>query len=194
MNIKTMTRCALMAALICVLAPLSIPLSSLVPISLGSLMVMLAGAVLGSKEGTLSVLIYLLCGAVGLPVFAGYSSGLSDLFGVTGGFLFGYLPLAFFSGRLYEIRKTNGSLLSGMIVGNIVLYIFGTVWFMIYLKTNLEKALTVCVLPFLLGDIIKMNVVYFLARSSARPCNRKASERQNISKTHDHSFLTGAVF
>ena len=62
MNIRSLTRCALMAALLCVLSPVSIPLASLVPISLASLMVMLAGSVLGRKEGVIAVLIYLLCG------------------------------------------------------------------------------------------------------------------------------------
>ena len=162
MNIKMMTRSALMATLICVLAPVSIPLLSLVPISLGSLMVMFAGTILGSREGSLSVFIYLLCGAVGLPVFAGFSGGLSDLFGVTGGFLLGYLPLAFFSGYFYEKRKDGISLLIGTILGNFVLYAFGTAWFMVYLRADLFKALSACVIPFLPGDLFKFVVVNLL--------------------------------
>ncbi len=157
-----MTRCALMAALLCVLSPISIPLSSLVPISLASLMVMLAGSVLGSKEGTVSVLIYLLCGMAGLPVFAEFSSGITVLFGVTGGFVFGYLPLAYLSGYFYEKEKDTKSLAIGTILGTIVLYALGSFWFMIYLKTDLLKALLACVLPFLPGDAVKIFLVCLL--------------------------------
>jgi len=162
MNTKSITRSALMAALICVLSPVSIPLSSLVPISLGSLMVMFAGTVLGSKEGTLSVFIYLLCGAAGLPVFAGFKGGLSVLLGVTGGFLIGYLPLVFCSGFFYEKRKDSISLLIGTVLGNLILYAIGSVWFMAYLHTDLLKALGACVIPFLPGDIFKIIAVNIL--------------------------------
>ncbi|MBQ9037330.1 MAG: biotin transporter BioY, partial [Erysipelotrichaceae bacterium] len=144
------------------LSPISVPLSSLVPISLATLTVMLAGVLLGSKEGTLSVIIYLLLGMVGLPVFAGYSSGPTVLFGVTGGFLFGYIPLAFISGQATE-KNDNKSMILGMLIGNVVLYVIGTIWFMIYLKASLGKALAACVIPFLPGDIIKMIIVCLIA-------------------------------
>ena len=159
MSMKQMTRCAIMAALICVLAPVSVPLSTLVPISLGTLMVMLSGTLLGSRYGTLSVLMYLLVGMAGLPVFAGYSSGPTVLFGVTGGFLFGYLPLAFISGHFREKSDDLKSMITGLILGNAVLYIIGIVWFMVYLKADLGKALAACVLPFLPGDIVKITAV-----------------------------------
>ncbi|MBR0475073.1 MAG: biotin transporter BioY [Erysipelotrichaceae bacterium] len=163
MSIKQMTRCAIMAALICVLSPISVPLSSLVPISLATLTVMLAGVLLGSKEGTISVIIYLLLGMVGLPVFAGYSSGPTVLFGVTGGFLFGYIPLAFISGLAIEKKDDYKSMILGMLIGNLVLYVIGTIWFMIYLKASLGKALGACVIPFIPGDIIKMIIVCLIA-------------------------------
>ncbi len=162
MNIRSLTRCALMAALLCVLSPVSIPLASLVPISLASLMVMLAGSVLGRKEGVIAVLIYLLCGMAGLPVFAEFSSGITVLFGVTGGFLFGYLPLAYCSGLFYENGKDTRSLLTGTILGTVILYTIGTLWFMFYLKTDLLKALAACVLPFLIGDALKIFLVCLL--------------------------------
>lgn len=146
----------MMAALLGVLSPLSIPLSGNVPLSLASLMVMLSGTLLGSKEGTLSVFVYLLCGAFGLPVFAGYGSGMGVLFGVTGGFLMGYLPLAYLSGLFYERKRNFLSLLAGTLAGTSVLYLLGTLRFMALLKTDLEKALASCVLPFLPGDLIKI--------------------------------------
>lgn len=159
MSIRQMTRCAIMAALICALAPVSIPLSTLVPISLGTLMVMLAGSLLGPKYGTLSVLIYLLAGRAGLPVFAGYSSGPTALFGVTGGFLFGYLPLSLIGGYFCDKSDDLKSMVTGLVLGNAVLYLIGIVWFMIYLNAGVGKALSACVIPFIPGDIVKIVLV-----------------------------------
>lgn len=106
MKNKKMVYCALMAAVLCVISPLSIPVGA-VPISLATLGVMLAGALLGAQLGTLSVLIYLVLGWVGLPVFAGYSSGFTCLFGPTGGYMIGYLFLAFLTGFLYKDELSN---------------------------------------------------------------------------------------
>lgn len=164
MNTQTMTRCALMTAVICVLAPLSIPLTSLVPVSLATFAVMLAGVLLGSRTGTLCTALYLALGAVGIPVFAGYSSGFGALIGVTGGYLFGYLPLAFCSGWFAE--RSSGSLkgmLTGMVIGTAILYLIGTVWFIAVTKMALLGALSACVLPFLPGDALKIAAVCLIA-------------------------------
>lgn len=94
-----LTLTAVMAAVICVLGPISIAIPvSPVPISLASMAVYLAVTVLGMKLGTLSCLIYLLLGLVGIPVFAGGSAGAAKLFGPTGGYLIGYLFLALIAG------------------------------------------------------------------------------------------------
>ena len=168
MKIRETAAAAMMAALISVLSPLSIPLSAGVPVSLATLAVMLAGALTGSRLGTLSVLIYLLLGMLGLPVFAGYASGAAILFGMTGGYLFGYLPLAFLSGMgaAYGKGKTKtartAALLAGMTGGTLVLYLFGTAWFICFTGMGVSATLAACVLPFLPGDILKMAVVCLL--------------------------------
>ncbi len=163
MDIRTMCRCALMSAVIAVLAPISIPLSTMVPVSLATLGVMLAGVVLGPSEGILSAALYLLLGAVGIPVFAGYAGGVGVLLGVSGGFLFGYLPLAWFSGRFANKSVHSGSsLLAGMVIGTAVLYLFGTVWFLVITRMPLRAALLSCVLPFLPGDALKILLVYLI--------------------------------
>ena len=132
MNTQKMTRIALMTAVICVLAPLSIPLSSLVPISLATFAVMLAGVILGAGDGTACTALYLVLGAIGVPVFAGYSSGIGALVSVTGGYLIGYLPLAFCSGWLVKKQSYQlKGMISGMVIGTIVLYIIGTIWFIV---------------------------------------------------------------
>lgn len=160
MKNKKMVYCALMAAVLCVISPLSIPVGA-VPISLATLGVMLAGALLGAQLGTLSVLIYLVLGWVGLPVFAGYSSGFACLFGPTGGYMIGYLFLAFLTGFLYK-KKTLPYLVGSILVGELVLYLLGTVWFMFVAQTSLVSALTICVLPFIPGDIAKIVLVCLL--------------------------------
>lgn len=160
MKNKKMVYCALMAAVLCVISPLSIPVGA-VPISLATLGVMLAGALLGAQLGTLSVLIYLVLGWVGLPVFAGYSSGFTCLFGPTGGYMIGYLFLAFLTGFLYK-KKTLPHLVGSILVGELVLYLLGTIWFMFVAQTSLVSALTICVLPFIPGDIAKIVLVCLL--------------------------------
>ena len=162
MNTKQMTRCALMTALIAVLAPLSIP-SSLVPVSLATFAVMLAGAILGAKEGVICTGLYLLLGALGIPVFAGWSSGISILFGMTGGYLFGYLPLAYITGCFAERSDRMSSLITGMLIGTAVLYVIGTIWFMVFMKMGLMPSLAACVLPFLPGDAVKIVVTALIA-------------------------------
>lgn len=152
-----------MTAVIAVLSPLSVPLSTQVPISLATFAVMLAGAVLGAKEGTICTALYLLLGAIGVPVFAGYSSGIGILFGMTGGYLFGYLPLAFCTGLAAEKKDTPAVLAAGMVIGTIILYVIGTIWFMLFMKMPLGASLAACVLPFLPGDAVKILVVALAA-------------------------------
>ena len=163
MNTKKLTETALMTALISVLAPLSIPLSSLVPVSLATLAVMLAGAAAGKKTGSIAVLLYLLLGFLGFPVFAGWSGGAAVLFGMTGGFLFGYVPLAWFTGLFFEEPGSTEKYAAGMCIGTLILYVLGTVWFMICTSSSLSSALTACVLPFLPGDILKIAAVCMIA-------------------------------
>lgn len=97
---------ALMAAVMCVLGPLSVPIGA-IPISLTNLVICFSAWLLGPKFGTLSVAVYLALGAVGLPVFSGYGAGLAKLAGPTGGYLVGYLLMAFIGGLFIE--KSNGS-------------------------------------------------------------------------------------
>ena len=173
---------AVMAAVICVLSPMSVPLSAGVPLSLATLAVMLAGAVLGPVEGLLATLVFLCLGMVGVPVFSGYQAGIGVLFGKTGGFLLGYLPLALCSGlflpkRGGDRRQYIGPAVLGMLLGTVILYAFGTAWFLILTHASLKLALTACILPFLPGDALKIAVVCLLA-----PVLRNALERLDRGK------------
>ncbi len=169
MKTKTLVLCGVCAAIICVLAPLAIPITGLVPVTLATFAVMLAGVLLGGRFGALSALIYLIIGAVGLPVFSGYSGGIAKLFGPTGGYLIGYIPLAFIVGALYHGFGRNASgfkkyavMVASMIAGTAVLYAFGTAWFCIVTETDVIAALMTCVVPFLIGDALKILAVTLL--------------------------------
>ena len=163
-----LTLTAVMAAVICVLGPISIAIPvSPVPISLGSMAVYLAVTVLGMKLGTLSCLIYLLLGLVGLPVFAGGSAGAAKLIGPTGGYLIGYLFLALiagtFVGRFAENKWKNIAFAAlGMILGTIVLYALGTAWLAYSAGMDFQAALWAGVIPFIPGDLVKMVIAVLL--------------------------------
>ena len=158
MNIRDMTLIAVMAALICVAGPLSIAVGP-IPLSLASFAVYMAGAVLGAKRGAVAVAVYLLIGFIGVPVFSGFSGGFQKLAGVTGGYLIGYLPCAFLTGLGIvnsEGRSGYWRLPVMMIAGTAALYTIGTAWFMIQTGSALGGALSLCVIPFLPGDALKI--------------------------------------
>ena len=153
---------ALMAAMMCILGPVSVPVGP-VPVSLTNLVIFFAAYLLGARLGTVSVLVYLLLGAVGLPVFSGYAGGLAKLAGPTGGFLAGFLLVAFFTGLFTDRFAAKPQFAAlGMLIGAAADYALGTVWFMIVMPSDLMKALSLCVLPFLVWDGAKLAVAVLL--------------------------------
>ena len=126
----------IMSAVTCILAPFSIPIGP-VPISLTNLAIYFALYILGMKEGTISYLIYLLIGLIGVPVFSGFTSGPEKLFGPTGGYLIGFIPMA-------------------VIAGIIFCYAMGTAWLAYQAGMDWKAALWAGVIPFIPGDLIKM--------------------------------------
>ncbi len=152
---RKLTVTALFAALLCILSPWCISVGP-VPISLASFAVMLTGASLGSKRGTLAVAVYLLLGVLGLPVFSGFTGGAQQLIGVTGGYLWGYLPCAFCTGLFADRFSSLLFRMSGMLLGTVILYAVGTAYFCFLTKTAVAAAGLICVLPFLPGDALKI--------------------------------------
>ena len=166
MKTRDLTLTAVMAALICIAGPLTIAVGP-IPLSLATFAVYLAGAVLGSRRGTAAVLVYLLIGMIGVPVFSGFSGGFQKIAGVTGGYLIGYLPCAWISGM--GRGKTRWKLLLCLLAGTLALYLLGTAWFMVQTGNGLAAALGLCVFPFLPGDALKIIAVTFLAKSLKNP-------------------------
>lgn len=166
-NMKT-SRIALigvMAAVTCILGPLSLPLPiSPVPISLTNFAIYLALYVLGMKLGTVSYLIYLLLGLVGLPVFSAFSSGPAKLFGPTGGYLIGFIFMAVISGFFIDHWKQGKAMsILGMILGTAVCYFFGTLWLAYQAGLSFQAALAAGVIPFIPGDLAKIVICALLA-------------------------------
>lgn len=161
MATKTITLIALMTAVTCVLAPLSIPIGP-VPISLTNLAIYFSLYILGMKKGTVSYVIYLIIGLVGVPVFSSFTGGPGKLIGPTGGYLIGFIPMAVIAGIL--IDKFGGKFIqsmTGMVVGTIVCYALGTVWLAYQAQMDFVAALWAGVIPFIPGDLIKMVLAAF---------------------------------
>ena len=128
----------------------------LVPISGQTFAVLLAGALLGSKRGALSQLTYLSAGAMGAPVFAGWHGGIAHLIGPTGGYLIGFVGVAFVVGFLAERGwdRRFWTMALAMLIGNAVLYVFGLAWLAYYVPSG--SVLTAGLYPFIPGDLIKI--------------------------------------
>lgn len=154
-NVRCLTYTAIFTALICVLSQLSIPMPAGVPMTLQTLIIPIAGIILGAKWGTISTLIYLLLGAVGIPVFAGGTAGFGVLFGMTGGFLISF-PLMALCAGLGSRKNNKAATAIGLILGAVLNYAIGTIWFVVAAPSDFASAFTACVLPFIPTAIIKI--------------------------------------
>jgi biotin transport system substrate-specific component len=164
-SLRGMVYASMFGALTAVGAYIMIPLPP-VPITLQTLFVNLAGALLGGYLGALSQVVYILLGVIGLPVFAGGKAGAGVLLGPTGGYLIGFVVGAFVIGKLTAIRKKPGLvwLICAMSMGIAVVYILGITQLMIVAKLDFEKAIAVGLLPPLPGDILKVIVAALICR------------------------------
>lgn len=159
-NTKQLVLIALMTAITCILAPFSIPIPfSPVPISFTNLVLYISVFILGYKMATVSYLVYLLLGFVGLPVFSGFTGGVAKLAGPTGGYLVGFIFMTIIAGLFVE--KCHGKYryalyLLGMVLGTAVCYAFGTIWLAKMMDLTFAQGLAAGVIPYLPGDAVKM--------------------------------------
>lgn len=159
---STMAVVALMTAVLCVLAPFSIPIGS-IPMSLTTLGLYLAIMILGRKMASMVCLMYLLIGFAGLPVFAGFSGGLTKLLGPTGGYFVGYLLLTVIAGGIVDkFPKKRWICLLGLVLGTIACYIVGTVWLAYQTKISFHAAFMIGVVPFVAGDVVKILIAVWI--------------------------------
>jgi len=157
-SFKMMIYASLFAALTAVGAYIAIPLpfGGPVPIVLHNLFVLLAGLALGGKWGAISIGIYLIAGAVGLPVFARGTGGIGKFAGPTGGYLIGFFLAAYFVGIISSIKKNIFFDILAMLIGTTIIYLLGVTWLKIVTKMSFSKTFVVGCYPFIIGDIIKI--------------------------------------
>lgn len=152
----------LFSALTVVFSQISIPIGA-VPINLALIAVFTAGGLLGLVRGVLSQVVFILLGMVGLPVFAGFKGGVGVIAGPTGGYIVGFLCIPIIVGLFTKLLGKKAWVLSvSMLIGLLLCYALGTLWFVISTGTDFWSALAVCVFPFAIFDLIKIALSVFL--------------------------------
>lgn len=163
LSVQDMCMIGMFTAIIVIMAQISIPMPMGVPMTMQTFAITLAAIVLGAKNSTISTIVYVLLGAIGVPVYAGFTGGIDKLIGPTGGFLFSFPIMALIIGIGADLYKKNKAwLVAGIIVGTVVNYICGVLWFCFVTWTadstiagSLMTGFTACVLPFIPTAIIK---------------------------------------
>ena len=172
LSVRDMAYIALFAVMMAVCSWISIPY--VVPFTLQTFAVFLAVEVLGGRRGTVAVLVYLLMGAVGLPVFTGFSGGIGHLLGSTGGYIVGFVFTALVMWGMERIPGNRTVVLTiSMVLGLLVCYDFGTAWFlMVYARTTgpvgVWTAVGWCVAPYVVPDLVKLALALVLRRRLRR--------------------------
>lgn len=158
---KKLTLVACFTAILSILAQITIPLPTGVPLTMQTFGIALGGYVLGKKKGFLSTFLYLLCGAVGLPVFAGFHGGISSFFGKTGGFLFGFLLLAFCCGIAGE-KKNRVMQGAYGVLGLLFCHLLGVLQFAFLMKMSFVTTFLMVSFPFLVKDLLSIAFAFLI--------------------------------
>ena len=161
-SVRMQVMCALFTAVCAVFSQLTIPIQP-VPITLGSFAALMAGGFLGKRYGFLSLVIYLLLGMAGVPVFSMMRAGVSVIAGPSGGFIVGFAVMAFIVGLVGEkLGFTFKNMLLGTVLGTAACYTMGLAWFMFLTGNGLWASMLLCMFPFLPGDITKFVLASYL--------------------------------
>lgn len=160
---------ALATSIIILCSWITVPIGT-IPITLQTFAIFICATLLGEKKGTVSLIVYLLLGIVGLPIFSSFQSGFAVLLGATGGYLTGFIFITIIGG--FFCRKfSNNTVLTyiGLITGLFLCYLSGTLWYVcVYLKnfswSNISSVLLTCVLPYIIPDLIKMQLAIILSK------------------------------
>lgn len=168
-RVQTMVRIALFAAVTAILSQISFMLPFGIPLTLQTFAVALCGYTLGKRDGTIAILVYVLLGAVGVPVFAGFAGGFHKIVGLTGGFIVGFLPFSFLAG-LGKEKKTVWALVLGTL-GVLACHACGVVQYAVLSGISLEKSFFTISSAFLAKDIISIAAAYAVSL----PINRAVS-------------------
>ena len=167
-HLKTFDLCMIgvITAVIVIMAQISIPMPLGVPMTMQTFAITLAGIVLGSKKGAITSLIYILLGAIGVPVFANFNGGYQLLVGPTGGFIISFPIMAYIIGLGIEYKnRFKGCFTICLILGTCINYLFGVIMFCFLMHSTPWVAFTACVLPFIPTAVIKAVLASILGLS-----------------------------
>lgn len=175
--VKQITLSAIYVALLAIFSWISIP--STIPFTLQTLMIFIICYTLDCKNAICVIIIYLLLGLVGVPVFSSFNSGLSALLGPSGGFLIGFIPMILIISLLIKNNKENDKITSIIykvlvsFLGLLICYIIGLIWFMFIYKApyDVTSALFKVILPFIIPDTIKMIIALIVSKKIKQPLN-----------------------
>lgn len=176
-SVKNLCIAAVLTALCCVLSPMSVQIGP-VPISLGTFCIFLTAAILPWKLSVVSIIVYILIGAVGLPVFSGFKGGIQVLAGPTGGYLVAYPFMALIISLTVRSFVKKGtvfhiaSMIVSMSLAMAVCYLLGTAWFVISAGSTISAALSACVIPFIWADLLKIAAATLLGFSVTKALNK----------------------
>lgn len=164
MKIRKMTRCALLAAVMAVCAWISVPVGELA-VSLQTFAVFLTLGFLGGRLGSAAVLVYLLLGAAGVPVFAGFRGGIGVLLGPTGGYLWGFLAACL----TYWALEERMPRWAAMAIGMLGCYACGTLWYYVaFWESGLWPVILTCVVPYIIPDAVKIILALSVSQQLSR--------------------------
>ena len=170
MKIQSVVMTGMFAAVLAVLSQISVPMPSGVPVTLQTFAVALTGYVLGWKLGGLSAAVYVLLGAVGVPVFAGLSGGAGSLVGMTGGFIWGFIFMALLCGLGTDLKNKVLAVVCG-IAGLAVCHLCGIVQFAAVTSRGFADAALIASVPYLIKDVISVVLALVIAAALRRALN-----------------------
>ena len=155
-QLKNIIISTIFASILCVLSPISIPVG-IVPITFASFVIYIIGALFKPIYAFLTVFIYIFIGVLGLPVFSYFQGGFHVLVGPTGGFIIGYLIAVLIISFIININKESKILYPiSMLIGTLVVYIIGSIYYMLIMDVSLVASIIICIVPFIIGDIVKI--------------------------------------
>ena len=170
MSVKRIVLISLMAVLICVCSFITIPYT--VPFTMQTFAVFCSLILLGGVDGTIAILLYVVLGMIGLPVFSGFRGGVGHLLGPTGGYIIGFIgtgliyTLFEFLFKKQDEKKKRIIEVISLVCGLFICYIIGTIWFYVVMKSaeyTFFKVLLICVIPYIVPDLIKLGLAVFLS-------------------------------
>ncbi len=159
---RDLTLIALMTSFIAVSAQIAIPLG-MVPFTLQTTLILMSGLILGSKRGMITCIVYMLVGAVGIPVFAGFKGGIDSLFLQTGGFIMSFPLMAYVAGKFAELSSKNYMKYIGALIGVILNFAVGCAYFMFVTEMDLITSLSYTVFPFVITSLVQIIIAVTLS-------------------------------